>query len=468
MRNRNGNSLIQGLIMSGDFILLNIIVISTAMLLPDLSNKFDADMKMYIVIFNTSMIVAEFFFSPVIHLHHINFGKTVSRIFNLVVTQTVLSYVLIRTIYGNGGLFNAVIYHAPTLFIAIFMARAAERSLLNWYRQRGGNTRTIVFVGNDPANMLIYKDLMNSPSSGYKTIGYYSDNTFADCPPELKKLGSIADLRKMTSGEVKAAFHADEMFCSLSHTETELIHSIMRYCDHNMIRFFYVPRILGTIQLGLSSERVGNFNLFTNHTEPLADPTYRFLKRLFDIVVSAAVCVIMLPFIPVIALIIKIQSPGPVFFSQERTGFNGRSFKILKFRSMHVNSNADNIQATANDPRKFPFGDFMRKCNIDEFPQFFNVLCGDMSIVGPRPHMTYHTHLYSELIDKYMIRHFSKPGITGWAQITGFRGETKELWQMEERIKRDIWYIENWSFWLDIRIIFMTATSTLRKDENAY
>ena len=135
---------------------------------------------------------------------------------------------------------------------------------------------------------------------------------------------------------------------------------------------------------------------------------------------------------------------------------------------MHVNKDSDEKQATKNDPRKFPFGNFMRKTNIDELPQFFNVLKGNMSIVGPRPHMLKHTEEYSKIIDKYMVRHFCKPGITGYAQVTGFRGETKEVWQMEERIKRDIWYIENWSFALDLKIIFLTAKSIIIPDKNAY
>ena len=163
-----------------------------------------------------------------------------------------------------------------------------------------------------------------------------------------------------------------------------------------------------------------------------------------------------------------MQSPGPIFFVQKRTGLNGEDFNCYKFRSMHVNKDADMQQATLDDPRKFPFGNFMRKTNLDEFPQFFNVLKGDMSIVGPRPHMLKHTEIYSGMIDKYMVRHFSKPGITGWAQVTGFRGETKELWQMEERIKRDIWYIENWTFWLDMRIIAKTFVSIIKPDKNAY
>ena len=135
---------------------------------------------------------------------------------------------------------------------------------------------------------------------------------------------------------------------------------------------------------------------------------------------------------------------------------------------MHVNKQADTLQATEHDPRKFPFGNWMRKYNIDELPQFWNVLMGEMSVVGPRPHMLYHTGMYKRKIGKYMMRHFVKPGITGWAQVTGFRGETKELWQMEERVKCDIWYIEHWSIWLDIRIVWMTVKSIFIHDEKAY
>ena len=163
-----------------------------------------------------------------------------------------------------------------------------------------------------------------------------------------------------------------------------------------------------------------------------------------------------------------MQSPGPIFFRQLRTGLDGHNFYCYKFRSMHVNKDADRLQATKDDPRKFPFGNFMRKTNIDELPQFWNVLLGNMSIVGPRPHMLAHTKQYERLIDKYMVRHFVKPGITGWAQVKGFRGETRELWQMEGRINCDIWYIQHWSIWLDIRIIWMTFKFFFKRDGNAY
>ena len=170
----------------------------------------------------------------------------------------------------------------------------------------------------------------------------------------------------------------------------------------------------------------------------------------------------------IVGTIIKLTSPGPIFFKQMRTGLNGREFKCYKFRSMRVNDEADKKQATADDPRKTKFGNFLRRSNIDELPQFINVLKGDMSLVGPRPHMLKHTEEYSHLINKYMVRHFVKPGITGWAQVTGFRGETKELWQMEGRVQRDIWYIEHWTFILDLYIMYKTVYNVIRGDKEAY
>ena len=160
--------------------------------------------------------------------------------------------------------------------------------------------------------------------------------------------------------------------------------------------------------------------------------------------------------------------PGPLFFRQKRNGLNDKVFYCIKFRSMRVNDDADKVQATKDDPRKTKWGNIMRKTNIDELPQFINVLLGDMSVVGPRPHMLKHTEEYSQLIDKYMVRHFVRPGITGWSQVTGFRGETKELSQMEGRVKGDIWYIEHWTFWLDLYIIFKTIANAIRGEKEAY
>jgi putative colanic acid biosynthesis UDP-glucose lipid carrier transferase len=170
----------------------------------------------------------------------------------------------------------------------------------------------------------------------------------------------------------------------------------------------------------------------------------------------------------IFGLLIKLSSPGPVIFKQLRTGLYGKEFYCWKFRSMRVNDAADEKQAQKNDPRKTRIGEFLRKTNLDEMPQFYNVLIGDMSVVGPRPHMLRHTEIYSMMIDKYMVRHLVKPGITGWAQVNGYRGETKNTEQMEGRVKRDVWYIENWSFLLDLKIVIVTVINMFKGEKNAY
>ncbi len=195
---------------------------------------------------------------------------------------------------------------------------------------------------------------------------------------------------------------------------------------------------------------------------------YSLFRRALDILVSTVVLLLLLPFFPIIAFIIKYQSPGPLFFGQERTGLNGKTFRMYKFRSMHVNDEANTVQATLNDPRKFPFGKIMRRTSIDELPQLYNILKGDMSLIGPRPHMLAHTEYYSKLIPYYMDRHRVKPGVTGWAQVKGWRGDTPELWMMEGRVLRDIWYVEHRSAWLDLYILVLTVKAVLFPAKGAH
>ena len=244
---------------------------------------------------------------------------------------------------------------------------------------------------------------------------------------------------------------------------------MIRLADENFIKFYYIPLLnpklkhqFYMISLNRSISAIGV------HPSPLRHPLNQAMKRLFDIVFST-ICLVCSPivFIP-IAILIKLDSPGPVFFKQKRTGYMGNEFMCYKFRTMRVNKDADSKQATKNDSRKTRLGDFLRKSSIDELPQFWNVLRGDMSVVGPRPHMLAHTEEYRQLIDKYMVRHLVKPGITGWAQVIGYRGATEELWQMEARVDSDVWYIENWSFLLDMKIMVRTITNAFGGDSNAY
>lgn len=479
----NDNDLIRGIVILGDFVLLNALIYGFMELYPQVVPVcFYGATKISVFVANVAMVIAQYFYRTIIHYRRIRFEQVLSRVSKLVGVHVVLTFVFLRLLFNSEGFFSFLVVFAVSEWLVIMLARLMERTLLKHYRRLGRNTRRVVMVGDDPALLHLYADLMADSSTGYRVVGYYGDKHLVNEPQNLKYLGTLSDLQlavDRTENSVEDIINpdsicrptlssVDEMFVCLSHEESELISHLIKYCDRKVIRFFYLPREFGRFHISLKTIQIGDLEVMTNHMEPLSKLSNRFIKRTFDIVVSSLVLLCMLPFIPIIALIIKIQSPGPVFFKQERTGINGHTFMCYKFRSMHVNKDADKIQATKNDPRKFKFGDFMRKTNIDEFPQFFNVLKGDMSIVGPRPHMLHHTEMYAKVIDKYMVRHFCKPGITGYAQVTGFRGETKELWQMEGRVRRDVWYVENWSLWLDLRIIFKTAWTLIVPDKHAY
>ncbi len=235
-----------------------------------------------------------------------------------------------------------------------------------------------------------------------------------------------------------------------------------------MAQYYYVPQVSRYVSRNYDMYALGTIPVMSVRHQPLTRLTNRIAKRAFDIAVSTIFLVFSpLIFIPV-GIAIKLSSPGPIFFKQKRTGYRGREFNCYKFRTMRPNANADTQQATKNDPRKTRLGNFLRRTSIDELPQFINVLLGNMSVVGPRPHMLKHTEQYSALIDKYMVRHYIKPGITGWAQINGYRGQTEELWQMERRVECDVWYIENWSTMLDLKIIFRTVYNAIHGEKNAF
>jgi putative colanic acid biosynthesis UDP-glucose lipid carrier transferase len=240
--------------------------------------------------------------------------------------------------------------------------------------------------------------------------------------------------------------------------------------DRQCIRLKFVPDLGGSLASPYTMSYLGGeFPIITLRHEPLEEMRNRFKKRVIDILFSSFVIVFILSWLyPIIAILIKLQSKGPVMFRQMRSGRNDVPFVCLKFRSMRVNDESEKKQASKGDSRITPIGQFLRKTSLDEMPQFFNVFLGHMSVVGPRPHMLSHTEQYKAIIGKFMVRHFLKPGITGWAQVNGLRGETKELEAMENRVKFDIYYLENWTSALDVKIIFMTIINAIRGEDNAF
>ena len=489
--NNQSNNVIKWIVILGDFVLLNLIILIPARWSWQVNNWPDRSLEIFILVNNIALILSQMRFSTIIHMRMIGAGDVLQRIVGLTAVQSALAYVLLKVFdyylpigwiqWGVGTCF----------FVTLLVKRLCERWLVKLYRQAGGNTRCVTLVGSDPELLSVYDKLMGDATLGYKILGYYADSEIGEWthsmedgrsenPEEktkseelrsktvdIKRLGTMEDFMKGLKNPDELEL-GDELYLSISRRDKKVIKKVSQLCDHRVIRFYYVPVSVESIGLNLKREMLDDMEVFTTYELPLQNPVNKLIKRTFDIVCSLIFLIPTALMFPFIWAIIKIQSPGPLFFRQKRTGIDGKDFEMLKFRSMHVNADADKVQATKDDPRKYPFGNFMRKSNIDELPQFLNVMKGDMSFVGPRPHMLLHTEQYSQLIDKYMVRHFVKPGLTGWAQVTGFRGETKELWQMEGRVKRDIWYIEHWSIWLDIRIVWMTFKTIFIHDKNAY
>lgn len=258
------------------------------------------------------------------------------------------------------------------------------------------------------------------------------------------------------------------IFCD-DNINAELYKKIVEVAEHKMIRIYMVPDFKYA-NLGPNYfEVVHEIPFLKLIKEPLSNPKKQLLKRVFDIAFSSLVIIFLLSWlIPLVALIIWMESNESVFFIQKRSGYKNQPFNCIKFRSMTSNKQADVQIAKKNDSRVTKFGLLMRKTSIDELPQFINVFLGDMSIVGPRPHMISQTDMYSKITKKYMTRHIVKPGITGWAQVMGSRGEIFTHKDMEKRIEKDIWYIQNWSFFLDMKIIFLTLYNIFKGDEQAY
>ena len=345
----------------------------------------------------------------------------------------------------------------------VFLYRWIVRQCIKWYRSHGHNTMSVLFVGNINIVSELYKNMESDPTNGFNIIGYFSDEprTMVTEKNYLGKPEETLDFIKTHT--------LHQIFCMLPSSQNDLINAIINLCARNMVRYNHIPDSFNYQRRTMALSLMDGTPVFSLHYEPLTMIGNRIIKRTFDLIASSIFLITLFPLIYVIfGILIKLSSPGPIFFKQKRSGLNGKEFYCYKFRSMRVNINSDKLQATKDDPRKTRIGEFMRRTSIDELPQFINVWLGNMSIVGPRPHMLKHTEQYKQLISSYMIRHFAKPGITGYAQVTGFRGETSELWQMEGRIKQDIWYIEHWSFVLDLFIIWKTIYNAVHGEENAY
>ena len=404
---------------------------------------------------------------PILQMRKVRPEQIVGRVFTTVLFFSLLSFLGLNYVAPFRYPLSFSLAFFVVLFVLVTISRLSSRAFIKWFRRRGRNTRDVLFVGSYPNMVDLYNEMMGDPTTGYRVLGYFDDEPKENLGIPIPYLGGVDTLSVYMK---RTHFHPmGRVYCCLPSSRALDIRKIVDYCDNHLVRFYSVPNVRNYLPRPVCMQLVGDVPVLYLRREPLRKPLNRFIKRAFDVFCSSLFLCTLFPFVYVIVgFITKLTSPGPVLFKQKRNGLNGKEFYCYKFRSMRVNSQSDTLQATEHDPRKTKFGDFLRKSSIDELPQFLNVLKGDMSIVGPRPHMLKHTQEYSELINKYMVRHFIKPGITGWAQVTGCRGETKELSQMEARIRKDIWYVEHWSFWLDLRIMYLTVKNAFHGEKNAY
>jgi putative colanic acid biosynthesis UDP-glucose lipid carrier transferase len=335
--------------------------------------------------------------------------------------------------------------------------------LSNYFKNKNHLFNKVIIIGyNDTAKKL--ENYFEEEGFNTQLLGFIEDEKNIT---ELTRHPILADLKHAM--QVAIDLDVQEIFSTITPEQNNYIYTLMNKAETECIRFKVVPDLSVFINKPVIINYIRELPVLSLRSEPLDDVGNRVKKRILDVTVSLLVLIFILSWlVPILGLLIYLESKGPIFFSQLRSGKNNKTFHCFKFRSMKVNKESDSKQATKNDKRVTRIGRIIRKTSIDEFPQFFNVLRGEMSLVGPRPHMVKHTSDYSKIVDQYMIRQFLKPGITGWAQINGYRGEITENEQIVNRVNEDLWYLENWNIWLDIRILFLTVYKVFKGDEKAF
>jgi putative colanic acid biosynthesis UDP-glucose lipid carrier transferase len=350
------------------------------------------------------------------------------------------------------------LYFVCVTLLIVFFKTTLFYYLKKYRTLTGNNLRNVVIVGYDDKTLDLKKIFETRTDYGYIFKGFFSDKYQGN---NIK--GKISELKTYVFEE-----RIDEIFCSLGEITNKQQKELINFCEENKLQIKFIPDTDLIFSKNMNVNHFEMFPILSIKKSPLDNYYTSLFKRLFDILFSLFVIIFLLSWLtPLLGLLILIESKGPIFFKQNRPGLNEEDFWCYKFRSMKLNKITEK-EASRNDPRVTRVGRFIRKTSIDELPQFFNVLIGDMSIVGPRPHLWTQNKNYGKRIKKYMVRHHVKPGITGLAQVKGFRGEIETDDDMINRIKYDVFYIENWSFLLDLKIIVQTVVNIFKGEEKAY
>lgn len=384
--------------------------------------------------------------------------ETIKRLLNALLLFLILIFAFLGLkgiVYNKYLIFQTYVLSALLLTIS----NVTIIALLKRYRRKGFNFRNVLIAGQGEIANDLKDYLINNPQLGYQLLGIFDDTSESS-----DTIGDIKSIEKFCANNV-----IHEIYCCLPYIEPKKVRRLIKFAENNFIKIGIIPDIRGFPGKNVEISLYDFIPVLNFKPGPLEDQANAFIKRSFDVLFSLFVLVFILSWLfPIFAILIKMESPGPVLFIQYRTGRGNESFRCFKFRTMLVNKDSDLKQATRNDSRITRIGRFLRKTNLDEMPQFFNVLMGEMSVVGPRPHMLKHTEEFTRAIDKFMLRHYVKPGITGLAQIKGYRGETNTHEKLKNRVKLDRFYVANWSLFFDIRIILLTIYSMLKGDNNAF
>jgi putative colanic acid biosynthesis UDP-glucose lipid carrier transferase len=446
-----------------DYTIINVTI--TAALLYVHSKTHVSFMQLFLLSIMINLVW--FFTTEVIGVYSSN---SVKHLF-LFIKRTGLS-LLVLLVLISGFLFaydfsfikNILVFQFYIYFIVtIFLIRGLYIILFKLiHKQKGFVNRALIIGYNDTAKKLA--DYLNRSTGALQLVGFVDE---AINIHELTFVPVFTGIRNTV--KLAKRLNINEIFSTIGPNENNAINDLITESEQQCVRFRIVPSVSVFLEKGMSIDHYADLSMFSTRRDPLEDVGNRIKKRLFDVLVSVFVVFFILTWLyPILAILITIGSKGPVLFKQLRSGISDQPFYCLKFRTMKLNSHSEHIQASKNDSRVTWIGSILRKTSLDEFPQFINVLLGDMSIVGPRPHMLKHTAEFSQMTEHYMVRHLLKPGITGWAQVNSFRGEIKHPDQLKDRISSDLWYLQNWSLMLDIKIVAMTFLRVFVGDKNAY
>lgn len=445
--------------LAGDILFLNIAYFLTYMLvigrIDTLLNNIYFELQLF---YNIAWIVSAY----IIKIHETDRSASIERVIRKLLNALALYLILIFAFLGikEGAFFKLFVFYAYcTTSIGLALFNIGYVVFLKYYRKVGYNYRKVIIAGYGKIATDLRKYFNYNPEMGYRFLGYFDDKV-----NNALVRGRIDDIPRLAK-----ELEIDEIFCILPYLDYKKVSELTTFSEDNFIKIHAVPDYRGFPFKNIQVHLYDLIPVLNFPPQPLDDQINRFIKRSFDVVFSSLFLLLIGSWlIPMVAILIKWDSEGPVFFKQKRSGINNQPFICYKFRTMKVNAESDKLQATKSDSRITKIGKLLRKTNLDEVPQFINVLRGEMSVVGPRPHMLKHTEEFYQQVDRFMVRHYVKPGITGLAQTKGFRGETNTFFKLKNRIKLDRFYVENWSLLFDMKIIVATVMTMFKGDDNAY